>query len=99
MATGTITKVKDFLQTGYLRSGDDLNDLYNSSDSGTYYISTGVANSPIEWGVMLVIVNPNANSGAAFQLIWKPTEMYFRGRTGSPLTWRAWQKVTSEAIS
>ena len=70
----------------YLTSGSDLNDLKNDGDTGWYGISTGIANSPVTWGSLLVI---SGGQGVS-QIIFKANQIYTRMYTGSPLAWTAW---------
>lgn len=74
-----------------LGSNYDLDDLYNLSDSGFYYISTGVTNSPAEYAGLIVIAY---GTGFSAQLVIQFNRMYYRTRMGTPAAWGSWKQVS-----
>ena len=70
-------------------SPQDLNDYWGASKAGLYYVSSGVANSPVDYAGLLVISTGNLSA----QLIIDYQNMYFRLRQGTPPSWKSWHKV------
>ena len=71
-----------------LTSNDNLNNLYNESDSGWYSLQANVQNAPANWCRMLVI----GGAGCA-QIVITATEIIIRMYTGSPLAWTTWRRA------
>ena len=94
MASGKITRIRGF-ETVNLNSPDDLDDLYNTSDAGVYYVISA-NHSPVQYAGLIVICT---YTGAAFQLLWRRDGMYYRARTGSPLAWNSWRQVTDTIVN
>lgn len=80
------------LQMRYLnKTGDDLNNLYNTSDTGFYITGASTTNSPASYSALIVV----ARNGICYQTVVSTTDIYKRSRTGSPLAWSAWTKIVS----
>jgi hypothetical protein len=81
-----------------LTSGN-LNNFVGFQNSGTYYLNaaqSAFSNSPLGWGVLIVIANNN--NIATTQIAISTTAMFTRQYTGSPLAWTAWYKYTGTAV-
>lgn len=74
----------------------DLNDLINRSDSGFYYVGANVENSPANYSGLITLVN---NSGFSTQLLINPRNIYYRVRSGNPVTWGTWRNPNSYTIN
>lgn len=74
-----------------LSSGDDLNTLVSSDDSGFYYIGGGVSHAPQDWCALIVIARM---TGGCTQIAISASNLYYRQYTGSPLAWTSWRYVT-----
>ena len=78
----------------FIYTGDDLNNYYGINRSGFYYVSASqgsVSNCPIGWCGLLVIMTED---GGGVQLVFAENGLYIRNRSGIPLAWTAWKKVT-----
>lgn len=71
-----------------LGSGDDLN---NVTESGLYYITSGVSNTPASWAGMLVVRGRDDRDW--YQLVFRETGVFVRSNSGSPATWKDWLSV------
>lgn len=81
------------LQMRYLNAAsDDLDALYNTSDTGFYLTGSGTAHSPYNYAGLIVI----ARNGTAFQIVFpsgSSNQVMLRARSGNPLTWTAWRAI------
>ena len=73
-----------------LASGDDCN---NCTESGLYYITTGVSHSPANWCGMLVINSGHAENRDFYQLMFTETGIWVRAYAGNPPSWRPWREM------
>jgi hypothetical protein len=84
------------LQMRYLnQSGDDLDNLYNTSDTGFYITGGSTAHSPSAYSALIVI----ARNGTAAQVVIGGTYIFTRIRSGSPLVWGAWRRVATSTYT
>lgn len=95
MASSVIKKIKSVNDVPQLSgSSIDLDNLINTSDSGLYYIQTGVQNTPATYSALLEIMR----NGYGGQLIFTSTKIFFRLRTGNPLEWKPWRQIEGTEI-
>ena len=76
-----------------LTSGD-LNDYYGIHKSGVYYLNASASsfsNCPQGYSTLLV---SSGTSGGAQQMIVHRSGVWYRDRSGSPVTWSHWFKIT-----
>lgn len=81
---------------GLLFKGTYTGDINNTDITpGIYRTEDKTTNMPESRNYMIFIQFPYYNA----QLLFAPYYMYYRSRTGSPATWRAWQRVNVTEIS
>lgn len=76
-----------------LTSGD-LNDYYGIHKSGAYYLNgsaSAFSNCPQGYSTLLVY---SGTSGGGQQMIVHRSGIWYRDRSGSPVTWSHWFKLT-----
>lgn len=81
---------KRTLNVKQIGSETDLNDLMGNSNTGFYYITNGVVNSPTSWATLLV----SAYNSATFQIIENRGNIWWRDFTGSPSAWSEWKRAS-----
>lgn len=84
-----ISTLDDLNVKSSLTSSDDLNNLYGSSATGVYFLTSGVVNSPIDWQILLCI---GRSTNESYQLIIGD-RLYARERVGNPPAWTPWRIV------
>lgn len=74
-----------------LSTGDDLDNIYGADATGFYEITSGVANSPSDWGTVEVICGNGEDTGTRWtkQIAYFTTLTCFRTRNSNG-TWTAW---------
>ena len=78
-----------------LSSGDDLNTLVSSDNSGFYYIGGGVSHAPQDWCALIVIARM---TGGCTQIAISSNNLFYRQYTGSPLAWSSWRVLTGTVV-
>ena len=80
-------------QMHYLnKSTDDLDNLYNTSDSGLYVTGGSTLNAPVSYAPLLII----AYNGTCGQTLFSGSYLYYRERKGNPAVWSVWRRVQLE---
>lgn len=85
---GGVDGIKAVLTNG------DLNDYYGIHKSGVYYLNgsaSSFSNCPQGYSTLLVF---SGTSGGAQQMIVHRSGIWYRDRSGSPVTWSHWFKLT-----
>jgi len=76
-----------------LGSGKNLND-YDYSRAGIYELQSGMSNSPLTWGCLVV-----GGHAGSHQLAFNYSSgIYIRSKTGSPLAWTRWRQVVTDIV-
>ena len=78
---------------GQLTSGD-LNDYYGVHKAGAYYLAASASafsNCPQGYSILIVL---SSNYGFGGQLLYNRSGIWYRDRSGSPLNWSHWFKIT-----
>lgn len=71
------------------------NDLNNAMAPGFYYWTTGVTNSPTNYGSMVVTAWNGTGAGeTAEQFVMKNGSMWVRGKNNAGSSWSAWSTVS-----
>lgn len=68
-------------------------DYYERSDAGIYYVGAN-SNLPSNYGTLCVFATQTGNTALATQIYIQKNFMYFRGRSGNPISWGNWHTVT-----
>ena len=82
---------------GLLGSGDNLNDYWMVHQSGIYYLSSGVTNSPVNYTFCYVCGSGESASAPCIQVVFAQNAIYTRSRYTQ--TWSSWYKYTGEIVS
>ena len=75
-----------------LGSGKNLND-YDYSRAGIYELQSGMSNSPLTWGCLVV-----GGHLGSHQLAFNSNGIFVRSKTGSPLAWTGWKQAVTNII-
>lgn len=77
---------------GTISAGDDLNNYIGYRYAGLWYInasSASVSNCPVSYAALICV--PVGSSGVT-QIAVNHTGVYYRNRSGSPITWSVWRR-------
>ena len=75
---------------GSLPNNESPDDYYEKDKAGIYYVGNN-PNFPSPYGTLCVF---GVQNGLAAQLYIQKSNMYFRGRSGNPITWGDWHTIT-----
>lgn len=79
-------------QSTLLASGTDLN---NIKHTGTYHWETGLVNTPVDYGSMIVTswTGTSETSQSCEQVVFKNGVIYIRGKNNASASWSAWRTI------